>query len=218
MAKKKKLILTAKPDRTDAQRRGDLIIWPEVNAGFLVDAYNPLSKGELTDIVASMRDVTERVKSGDLTDVEAMLMSQATALQTLFTFFTYLAKQQTGLPQFQSYMSMGLKSQSQCRTTLQTLLELKFPRTTAFVKQQNIANGPQQVNNGAPTGAANTHTQETETEQSKLSLEDTRHERETLDITGAAAAGGTDKAMETLEPVHRAKKQSRKAQGVKERV
>ncbi len=36
---------------------------------------------------------------------------------------------------------------------LQTLFEMKHPQPVAFVKQANIANGPQQVNNGAATQA-----------------------------------------------------------------
>lgn len=218
MAKVKRLSIEPKPGRTEGQANADLVMWPEVNAGYIMDAFNWTGQQDVSGVVASMRDITARVKAGDLTDVEAMLMSQATTLQTLFTFFTHLAKQQTGLPQFQAYMTTALKTQNQCRTTLQTLLELKFPRTTAFVKQANITSGPQQINNGINPEPVDTHTQETETEQSKLSLEDTRHERKALDIRAETTTGGTDKKMETLEPVHRAKKQGRKAQGVKERV
>jgi hypothetical protein len=212
MAKVKKLSIEPKPGRTEAQTMADAIVSPVIMAGVLAHEYSMCgNKCEITDVVASMRDITARVKTGDLTDVEAMLMSQATTLQTLFTFFTHLAKQQTGLSQFQAYMTTALKTQNQCRTTLQTLLELKFPRTTAFVKQANITSGPQQINNGVKSEPVDTHAQETETEQSKLSLEDTRHEREALDIRAETTTGGTDKAMETLEPVHRAKKRNRKA-------
>lgn len=218
MPKVKRLSIEPKPNRTKAQMDADLVMWPEVNAGFIMDTFSWTGQQDMSGIIASMRDITARVKTGDLTDVEAMLMSQATALQTLFTFFTNLAKQQTGLPQFQAYMTTALKTQSQCRTTLQTLLELKFPRTTAFVKQANITSGPQQVNNGVTPEAVDTHAQEKETEQNKLSLEDTRHERETLDIRGTAAASGADTAMETVGKINRAKDKSRKTKGVKERV
>jgi len=40
-----------------------------------------------------------------------------------------------------------LKAQSQCRTTIETLSEMKNPKPVAFVQQANIANEPQQVNN-----------------------------------------------------------------------
>src|SRR3546814_3695576 len=44
-------------------------------------------------------------------------------------------------------MRLALKAQSQARTTIETLAEVKNPKAVAFVKQANIANN-QQVNNG----------------------------------------------------------------------
>lgn len=41
------------------------------------------------------------------------------------------------------------KCSTQCRATLETLAEIKNPRPVVFVRQANIANGPQQVNNGS---------------------------------------------------------------------
>ena len=61
------------------------------------------------------------------------------------------------------YLRLMLKAQSQCRTTVETIAELKNPRPVAFVKQANIAHGPQQVNNGMPS-----RTEEKEIEQNKL--------------------------------------------------
>ena len=47
---------------------------------------------------------------------------------------------------------MALKAQAQIRATNSALVDLKYPRQATFVKQANIAHGPQQVNNGtAPT-------------------------------------------------------------------
>ena len=44
-------------------------------------------------------------------------------------------------------MRMALKAQSQCRATLETLATIKNP-PAVFARQANIAQGPQQVNNG----------------------------------------------------------------------
>ena len=44
-------------------------------------------------------------------------------------------------------MRLALKAQNQCRATLQALVQLKQPSQTTFVKQANIAQGHQQVNN-----------------------------------------------------------------------
>jgi len=48
-------------------------------------------------------------------------------------------------------MRLALRAQSQCRATLETLAVIKNPTTVAYVRQANIANGPQQVNNAPQT-------------------------------------------------------------------
>jgi hypothetical protein len=44
-------------------------------------------------------------------------------------------------------MRFALKAQNQSRATLQALIQLKQPSQTTFVRQANIAQGHQQVNN-----------------------------------------------------------------------
>ena len=51
----------------------------------------------------------------------------------------------------ETHLKLAFKAQSQCRTTLETLAEIKSPRSVAFVRQANTSAGPQQLNNG--TGA-----------------------------------------------------------------
>lgn len=67
------------------------------------------------------------------------------------------------------YMRLAMKAQGQCRATLQTLGELKNPRQMAFVKQANIANGYQQVNNHSDTSI---HTRTRDFPTNKLSGKD----------------------------------------------
>ena len=52
------------------------------------------------------------------------------------------------------YLRLALKAQSQCRATLATLAAVKNPQPVAFVRQANIAHGPQQVNNAAAAEAS----------------------------------------------------------------
>ena len=68
----------------------------------------------------------------------------------------------------ETYLRLALKAQAQCRTTWESLAEIKNPRAVAFVRQANIAHGPQQVNNGtvasqdAPTRAEKSENQSIE--------------------------------------------------------
>ena len=79
-----------------------------------------------------------------------MLIGQAQALQTMFVCLGRQAVSKTQLPQYTAFMNLALKAQSQSRATIQALVELKYPKQTNFVKQANITNGHQQINNNAP--------------------------------------------------------------------
>ena len=98
-------------------------------------------------LAAALGEQIGKVRAGDMSRPEAMLVAQA---HTLDAMFNSLAQQSRGcllMPQFETVMRLAFKAQSQCRTTLETLAEIRHPRPVAFVHQANIANGPQQVNN-----------------------------------------------------------------------
>ena len=104
-----------------------------------------------------------------------MLISQATALQTIFTSLAGRAQMQEYQKNLESFLGLALKAQAQSRATLSALVDLKYPRQATFVRQANIANGPQQVNNGAAAGddsaqyaQARTRVEKSEPEQNKL--------------------------------------------------
>ena len=101
---------------------------------------------------------------------------------------------------FEAYLKLALRAQFQCRAALETLAEIKYPRSVAVVKQANIAHGHQQVNNVPPRA------DEIENPQSKL-LEQTDGER--LDTGTTSTAGGADTSMEAVGAVNRAKNRRR---------
>jgi len=98
------------------------------------------------------------------------------------------------------YMRLALKAQSQCRATLETLAAIKNPTPVTFVKQANVAHGPQQVNNGPPSEPPS-RARESENPPNEL-LEHTHGER--LDFGTPKAAVGADSALATVGEVHRA--------------
>lgn len=115
---------------------------------------------DLTELVTDLQTKVDLVKDGNMKPVEAMLYGQAMALQTIFTNLARRSAMNAGeyIDAADKYMRLALKAQSQCRATLETLAEIKNPMP--YIKQANIANGPQQVNNGqAPaTPAGNSQT------------------------------------------------------------
>ena len=109
---------------------------------------NPLLPDATIDDVASeLKDKIATVQAGDMASIEAMLIGQAQALQTMFVSLGRQAATKTQLAQYTAFMNLALKAQSQSRSTIQALVELKYPKQTNFVKQANIASGPQQINN-----------------------------------------------------------------------
>lgn len=153
----------------------------------------------ITHCAEVLRDEVAKVQKGDLSQVDAMLFGQAKALSALF--HGCLAKAGANIGQHlgatETYMRLALKAQSQCRTTLETLIEAKNPRSVAFVRQANIANGHQQVNNG---GARETATPPNE-------LQGDFH---VVDAGTEAARIGADPPAATVAQIHGAAHRRRK--------
>lgn len=154
---------------------------------------------DVPTLLGAMRDQAVTVNNGDLRQAEAMLINQATALQTLFARLAERGMSCDAIQAFEANMRMALRAQSQCRATLETLALIKNPRQVAFVKQANIANGPQQVNNGIEPEAS--RARENENQQSKQS--EANHEL-LPDTRASALTGAIDPQMETLGEIHRA--------------
>lgn len=151
----------------------------------------------LADSISALSDKISTIQNGDMQPIEAMLIGQAQALQTMFVTLGRKAVAQTQLPHYTAFMNMALKAQSQSRATIQALTELKYPKQATFVKQANIANGNQQVNNATSTHAP-AHVKEKTIQSSEL-LAKGNHGSEKMDGRTARATIPKDKAMATVE-------------------
>lgn len=211
----KALPVAREPSQTKEQALSRAAVNPSINSAAVMGAYqgnlmgNDLDMGEL---VTGLRECCERVKGGDLSDLEAMLVTQATTLQTVFASLARRAANQEHLRQYETFMGLALKAQAQSRATISALVDLKFPRQATFVKQANIAHGPQQVNNGTTTPGGIAHAEE-KLRQSNELLEDQSHGSAYLDTRATTAPAGGHPTMATLVPIHRTKKPRRKSSG-----
>ena len=144
--KKTELVATT-PEKKTATGN-EILASPSIHAAVTMDAWGKFA-GEvnLGELVEDVRDKVKRVQSGDMRLIEAMLYGQAMTLQTMFTNLARRAVNQEHLKQFQTHLTLALKAQAQCRSTLEALAEIKNPRPVQFVKQANMTTGPQQVNN-----------------------------------------------------------------------
>ena len=158
---KNTITINAKNDAEKTKRMNNLAVSPNLLNATLAKPFfdNILSDVSLVNISDGIKQQLAEVKSGDMTSIEAMLVAQANSLQIMFVSLGRKAISQTGLPQYTAMFNLALKAQAQSRATIQALTELKYPKQTNFVKQANIANGHQQINNQvASDNVTNTHT------------------------------------------------------------
>ena len=153
-----------------------------------------LPKAEIADVSSRLSDKITTIQDGDMKPIEAMLIGQAQALQTMFVSLGRQATSKTQLNQYIAFMNLALKAQSQSRATIQALVELKYPKQATFVKQANIAHGHQQVNNPTSTHTP-AHAKAIENQPNEL-LSEMNHAA--LDSNGTATTSTTDKAMATV--------------------
>jgi len=189
----------AEDDKTKETMQAATVSTPEVRAGVTVDSFSKtFGDTDLGALIGELQKQSKRVHSGDLKRAESMLIAQAHTLDAIFNELARRSAMNMGeyLDATERYMRLALKAQTQCRATLETLATVKNP-PVVFAKQANIANGPQQINNGQPVPAC----EKTVIEQNKL-LE--HQHGEWLDTGTTSAASGVDTQLEALGAINRA--------------
>ena len=139
------------PSTMTADRKAKAALSASVNNASVIQIFQDNIMGKETDInllVEGLQDSCKNVHEGDLKSIEAMLVTQAKALQSIFTSLARKAHSQTYQKHYEAFLGLALKAQAQSRATITALVDLKFPRQATYVKQANIAHGAQQVNNG----------------------------------------------------------------------
>jgi hypothetical protein len=159
--------------------------------------YQALDVNALTDLLVKG---LKRFHYNDLRGIENGLLSQANVLNLVFHRFIRSACDAYMDEQRVIEAGIAFRAQSQYRATLATLAAIKNPTAVAFVNQANIANGPQQVNNGCTVRNGTESRLKTKNRPSKLS----GRKRELLPNPRASAAkSDAHSKMEALEAVHR---------------
>jgi hypothetical protein len=179
------------------------VLMPSMQAALTVKDYNKsLGEMSISTLVFALSDQCEAASSGDLKRGEALLTAQAHTLDAIFNNLARKAARCEYLNQAEVNLRLALKAQSQCRATLETLAAIKNPQPVAFVKQANIAHGPQQVNNEVAQPSRASHARKGEKQPNKL-LE-TPNEKP-LDTGAQGATGFANPALETVGAIDRSK-------------
>lgn len=193
---------TTRPTQTTSEpaKSHQILLMPSAQNAIAMEAWGQYAgKTDIGELVTDLRAQTDKVRAGNMGQVEAMLYGQAMTLQTIFVSLARRSALNVGehMDAADRYMRLALKAQAQGRATLETLAIIKNPMP--YIKQANIANGPQQINNGTTSHAGKFENQQNE-------LLEGSHGSTYLDTRAAATADRGNPALETVEPVYRAKK------------
>ncbi len=184
--------------KLEEKRLAEIATTPSANAAVIIQDYcTAFGEQDSQALVNRLSDSIKKVAEGnDTKALQAILMGQAEALQSIFVNFSRRAVHQEMMCHFESFIKFALKAQSQCRATLETLAAIKNP-PIVYAKQANISNGPQQVNNGATATAQASPAEKNKIEQNEL-MEAPKDE-EGLDRRTQTATSAINKAMATVE-------------------
>lgn len=201
-APRKAIAATRTPEESEGRAIGRVLASPSIAAARVMSAAerpDGLRKQiDLPDLADVLRDRAKAVQAGDLSGVEAALVNQATALQSLFVTLAERGMGCDTVSAFEVNMRMALRAQNQARATLETLATIKNP-PVVIARQANIANGPQQVNNGTPRAVS-------EAAPNNV-LQGVTHER--MDVGAPGTAGRSDQTLEAVATIDRTKDRRR---------
>jgi hypothetical protein len=154
------------------------------------------AKPDMGALRTALEKSTTKVKAGDLSDLETMLVGQTHALHNMFMLMLGKMGSTNNVDHLEAYARIALKAQNQSRATVSTLNDLKNPQRATFIKQLNQAN-QMQVNNSENF---------LNTENELLDVQN----GERLDSGAASKTSSIDSNMAAVEAIDGRKNKSRK--------
>ena len=191
------IIAMGQPDEDDDLVTARSVLRPTVQAAVTLKAYDK-SYGDLqlNGLIGALSEQTKASNNGELGRAEAMLTTQAHTLDAIFNNLAKRAINAEYMNNLDTYLKLALRAQSQSRATWEALSAIKNPPIVGYVRQANIAHGPQQVNN--ETSSDKPRTRENQKSENEL-MEQKDGER--LDTGTKGMPGKADPAMATLEKI-----------------
>ena len=192
-------LVEQRKDESEARAVARIAISPSLQAAAAIKNYGKsLGDLELTALVEELRYQVGQTIDGNLDRAEAMLTTQAHTLDAIFGNLAQRAIHAEYLSNFDTYLKLGLRAQSQCRATWETLAVIKNPMGRAYVGQANFAQN-QQINNEAKPS----RTREKEIPPNEL-LEKREHEPDKwLDRGTPEETIRVDQVLETVGEIDR---------------
>ena len=151
------------PIKFSRMEKGKLAVSSSINNASVVESFQANLMGkdvEILGMISMLEKHAKEVNQNDLSSLESMLVGQAIALQSIFASLSRRAAVQDRLPQYQVFMSLALKAQSQSRSTIAALVDIKNPKQSTYVGQTNLNTGSQQIHNTLNISAVDQNSRE----------------------------------------------------------
>lgn len=193
------LIVENEKGKSEHRKLAEIKLSSNVLNTLTTEAFTKPALGEIdfTEAVAVMKEKSEKIIAGDLSELESTLAAQVISLNAIFTTLAKRATTCNYLNQVEANLRLALKAQAQCARTVEVLAAMKNP-PIVFAKQANIAHGHQQINNNqSPTHAGKTINSSNEL------LNET--DNATLDTRGTLETIKVNQELATVETVDRSK-------------
>jgi hypothetical protein len=187
-------------DKSRARKLAEAQLSPIILNTATVQSFAKSIAGELdfTEAAGIIREKSEKIIAGDLSELESTLTAQVISLNAIFTTLAKRATACEYLNQMETNLRLALKAQAQCARSIEVLAALKNP-PIVFAKQANIAHGNQQVNNGAQPA---THAGKTINSSNELLNE---ADNATLDTRGTLETSRVNQELAAVETVNGSK-------------
>lgn len=188
--------------KSEARKLAEVQLCPTIlNAATVQSFSKMMGEIDFTEAVAVMKEKSEKIIAGDLSDLESTMAAQVVSLNAIFVTLARRSAASEYLNQMEINMRLALKAQAQSARTAEILAAIKNP-PIVYAKQANIAHGHQQINNNqSPTHAGKTINSENEL------LSEADHA--TLDTRGTIETSGANQEMAAVEAVNGSKDTSR---------
>ncbi len=150
---------------------------------------------DFTEAVSVMKEKSEKIIAGDLSELESTLAAQVVSLNAIFITLARRSANSEYLNQMETNLRLALKAQAQSARTVEILASIKNP-PIVYAKQANISHGHQQVNNGSNSHA---HAEKNINSTNELLSED---KNATLDTRRAIETSKADQKLATVETIN----------------
>ncbi len=143
------IVIDRQCKENEARASARTALRPSLQSALTIKEYVPhFGELDLVYLIDELRKQIGQSIDGNLERAEAMLTTQAHTLDAIFNDLARRAIHADYISALDSYLKLGLRAQSQCRATWETLAMIKNPVGRAYVGQANFAHN-QQVNNAA---------------------------------------------------------------------